>query len=519
MKKYAFFLLVLALTACQQAKQPIVIFFENDVHCAIDDYAKFSALRNQAKQHTPYVAVVSAGDFAQGAAIGSLSQGESIIKVMNAVKYDATTVGNHEFDYGIPQQQHLMRELNAKVLCCNFSDLDGNLLYKPYSLHRFGQVTVAFVGAATPTTFNSSTPTYFEDGKGNFIYSFHADDSFALIQAATNDARKHGADYVIVLSHLGDDTALDNSVDMIRTTVGIDAVLDGHQHHILNLKVPNAQGDSVILASTGTQFQRFGKLTIDTAGLISVELIENTPDMETDPKVERVIAQIKADMQSMTSKVVGYSQVPLTMLKNGKREVRRGETNLTDFLTDAFRDATGADIGVMNGGGVRNQLPAGEITYGDIYSVIPFNNTMRMLQCTGQQLLDALEVGVAHAPDESGDFIHVSGMRYTYTTAIPSSVMLDHNQLFIGIGKTRRIISAEIERNGQWIPVDPNATYTIGGQSYILTCKGAAGAFQYMKEIDCNHVGDVEAVLNYLDKLGTVSAEQYAEPQLREQAL
>ncbi len=509
-------LCALVLTACQPTgKKPVVILFENDVHCAIDEYAKFSALRNQIKHETPYVAVVSAGDFAQGAAIGSISQGESIIKVMNAVKYDATTIGNHEFDYGIPQQQHLMSELKADVVCCNFTDTNETLLYKPYCLREYGPVTVAFVGAATPLTFSSSTPTFFEDANGNCIYTFHSDDTFELIQGAADNARRQGADYVIVLSHLGDDSALDNSVDLIRHTTGIDAVLDGHQHHILNLKIPNLTGDSVILASTGTAFQTFGKLTIDTTGVMSVELIPNTPDMAKDPRVERVIAGIEAELQEKTGKIVGHTDIELTMLKNGEREVRRGETNLADLLTDAFRIAAGADIGIMNGGGIRNQIAAGDITFGEVYSVIPFNNTIRKLQCTGQQLLDALEVGLALEPEENGDFLQVSGMRYTYTTKVPSSVMLDHNQLFVGVGKTRRVVSAEIERNGEWLPIHPDSVYTLGGQSYILTSKGASGALQYMQEIECEHIGDVQAVLNYLDLLGNVTADQYGAAQNR----
>ena len=213
-------------------------------------------------------------------------------------------------------------------------------------------------------------------------------------------------------------------------------------------------------------------------------------------------------MQTRVGQIVGHSEVPLTMLKNGKREVRRGETNLADVLTDAFRFATGADIAIMNGGGIRNQIDAGRITYGDVYSVIPFNNTIRKLECTGQQLLDALEVGVALAPEENGDFFQVSGLRYTYRTDVPTSVMLDKNQLFVGVGDTRRIISAEVEKNGKWVPLDPKGTYTIGGQSYILVSKGASGALQYMREIECENIGDVEAVIRYFQHVGNISAAQ-----------
>lgn len=500
----------------QKPEQPVIVLFENDVHCAIAGYASLAAMRTELHKQTPYVAVVSAGDFAQGAAIGSLSRGESIIKVMNAVGYDAITIGNHEFDYGIPQQRKLMHMLDADVVCCNFTDNHNHLIYPPFTIHKYGNIKVAFVGAATPTTFTSSTPTFFEDKNGNCVYSFHADDTFELIQEAVNKARRKGADYVIVLSHLGDDTVLDNSVDMIQSTTGIDAVFDGHQHHILNKTITNAEGKPVILASTGTMFQRFGKLTIDTAGVVSVELINNENFSKVDYEVQAVIDEIQDEMHDLVSNVVGYTEVPLTMLKNGERETRRGETNLADFLTDAFRDATGADIGIMNGGGIRNQIKkAGDITFGDIYSIIPFNNTVRKLECTGQQLLDALEVGLTLAPEENGDFFQVSGLRYTYTTAVPSSVIFDNNNLFLGVGDTRRVLSAEVLRNGKWVPVQPDATYTVGGQSYILTNKGAAGALQYMTEIEFEPIGDVKAVLNYLEKIGTVTKAQYGKPQNR----
>ncbi|MBO4665314.1 MAG: bifunctional metallophosphatase/5'-nucleotidase [Paludibacteraceae bacterium] len=514
-------ILALTFSSCaphtpQKPEQPVIILFENDVHCAIEGYASLSALRNELRQVTPYVSIVSAGDFAQGAAIGSLSRGESIVKVMNAVGYDATTVGNHEFDYGIPQQQRLFEMLDADVVCCNFTDNHNRLIYAPFSLRQYGNITIAFVGAATPTTFTSSTPTFFEDENGNCIYSFHAEDSFELIQKAVDKARRKGADYVIVLSHLGDDTALDNSVDMIHATTGIDAVFDGHQHHILNETIANAEGQPVILASTGTMFQRFGKLTIDTAGILTVDLVNGEKYSGIDPAIELVINEILDEMHDLVSQVVGYTEVPLTMLKDGKRETRKGETNLADLLTDAFRDAAGADIGIMNGGGIRNHIKkTGDITFGDIYSIIPFNNTIRKLECTGQQLLDALEVGLTLAPEENGDFFQVSGLRYTYTTSVPSSVIFDHNNLFLSVGDTRRVLSAEVERNGKWEPLQPEAIYTLGGQSYILTSKGAAGALQYMTEVECEHIGDVEAVINYLNKIGRVTKKQYGKSQNR----
>ena len=526
MKKRDFFLLglmALLLSACGAPKAPdkdIVILFDNDVHCAVDGYAKLGALKHEMQAQTPYVAVVSAGDFVQGAVLGSITKGESIIQIMNAVGYDAVVIGNHEFDYGVPQMKHLMEELKADVVCCNLSDINGNMLFPAYTIKQYGDVKVAFVGAATPTTFTSSTPTFFEDDKGNIMYSFHADDSFKLIERAAKEARKAGADYVVVLSHLGDDTEIDRSPDMIRATSGIDVVLDGHAHHILNKRINNSKGDPVILASTGTAFQRLGKLTINTNSELSVELIDAAKFEAKDPAVEEVIESINKQLEDRINAVVGYTDVALTMLKFNEREVRRGETNLADFLTDAFRAETGADVAIMNGGGIRNQIDKGEITFGEVYSVMPFNNTICVIECTGQQLLDALELGVSLEPEENGSFMQVSGLRYSYTTSIPSSVHYDSNNLFVGVGDTRRVTSVEVQNKetGVWEPLDLAKTYTVGGQSYALLYKGAEGVFMGTKRVTCESCDertDVQAVVDYMKKIGKITAKDYGRPQKR----
>ena len=525
-KRHIFLLGLLAvlLCACQSVKKPdhdIVILFENDVHCAIDGYTKFGALKQEMLAQTPYVAVVSAGDYVQGAALGSITKGESIIQIMNAVGYDVTTIGNHEFDYGVDQMKHLMSELKANVVCCNFTDLNDKLLFDPYVIKQFGDVKVAFIGAATPTTFTSSTPTFFEDSKGNLMYSFHSEDCYKRIEQAAKEARSQGADYVIVLSHLGDDTEIDNSVNMIRNTSGIDAVLDGHQHHIINQTVTNKSGKPIHLASTGTAFLRMGKLTINTEGQISVELIRTDSYKNKSEEVAKVIADIEEQLQDKINAVVGHTDVPLTMFRFNDRETRRGETNLADFLTDAFLAETGADVAMMNGGGIRNQIDAGPITFGEIYSVMPFNNTICMIECTGQQILDALEAGVSLAPEENGSFMQVSGMRYTYDPSIPSTVKYDANNMFVGIAGDRRVTSVEVmnKETNEWEPLDLNKTYTVGGQSYILQNKGAEGIFMTAKKVPCESCGnrsDVQAVIDYLQKIGgKITMRQYGKPQQR----
>ncbi len=538
--KLLFLLLIVALTGCQR-KQPIVILYENDAHCAVEGYARLAGQRDAERQHTPYVAVVSSGDFAQGNTVGSLTKGEAIVRIMNAVGYDYLTIGNHEFDYTVPQMQHLSELLTAKTLCCNFSryeednddkdDRDNDDLYPAYEVKDFGGTKVGFIGVATPSTFRSSTPTYFIDDNGNLLYNFHQTDTYECVQEAVNDAREEGAEIIIVLSHLGDDPEVAYSRGLIAATHGIDVVLDGHAHHVLNERLVNDRGDSVTLSSTGTKFAYIGRLTIDTDNRVTTELLPISDCHRVNQAVQDTVLAIQQELEARVNAPVGTTAFALADRDNqDNRLVRKQETNLGDFMADVARYTTGANIGVCNGGGLRAGLYNETITFGNIVSIWPFNNTMRVVECTGQQLLDAFEVSAANLPRENGDFMHVSGLRYTINPHVPTSVIWDDNRMFNGVGKTRRIAKMEVfmladgesdklpyEQRGTWQQVNPNAVYTIGGQSYIIACSGASGMFAKMRllPVDGEPVNDVDAVCTYIQAMGGTINDVYRRPQGR----
>ena len=538
--KLLFLLLIVALAGCQR-KQPIVILYENDAHCAVEGYARLAGQRDAERQHTPYVAVVSSGDFAQGNTVGSLTKGEAIVRIMNAVGYDYLTIGNHEFDYTVPQMQHLSEMLTAKTLCCNFSryeqdnddkdDRDDDDLYPAYEVKDFGGTKIGFIGVATPSTFRSSTPTYFIDDNGNLLYNFHQTDTYECVQEAVNDAREEGAEIIIVLSHLGDDPEVAYSRGLIAATHGIDVVLDGHAHHVLNERLVNDRGDSVTLTSTGTKFAYIGRLTIDTDNRVTTELLPISDCHRVNQAVQDTVLAIQQELEARVNAPVGTTAFALADRDNqDNRLVRKQETNLGDFMADVARYTTGANIGVCNGGGLRAGLYNETITFGNIVSIWPFNNTMRVVECTGQQLLDAFEVSAANLPRENGDFMHVSGLRYTINPHVPTSVIWDDNRMFNGVGKTRRIAKMEVfmlaggesdklpyEQRGTWQQVNPNAVYTIGGQSYIIACSGASGMFAKMRllPVDGEPVNDVDAVCAYIQAMGGTINDVYRRPQGR----
>ena len=538
--KLLFLLLIVALAGCQR-KQPIVILYENDAHCAVEGYARLAGQRDAERQHTPYVAVVSSGDFAQGNTVGSLTKGEAIVRIMNAVGYDYLTIGNHEFDYTVPQMQHLSEMLTAKTLCCNFSryeqdnddkdDRDDDDLYPAYEVKDFGGTKIGFIGVATPSTFRSSTPTYFIDDNGNLLYNFHQTDTYECVQEAVNDAREEGAEIIIVLSHLGDDPEVAYSRGLIAATHGIDVVLDGHAHHVLNERLVNDRGDSVTLTSTGTKFAYIGRLTIDTDNRVTTELLPISDCHRVNQAVQDTVLAIQQELEARVNAPVGTTAFALADRDNqDNRLVRKQETNLGDFMADVARYTTGANIGVCNGGGLRAGLYNETITFGNIVSIWPFNNTMRVVECTGQQLLDAFEVSAANLPRENGDVMHVSGLRYTINPHVPTSVIWDDNRMFNGVGKTRRIAKMEVfmlaggesdklpyEQRGTWQQVNPNAVYTIGGQSYIIACSGASGMFAKMRllPVEGEPVNDVDAVCAYIQAMGGTINDVYRRPQGR----
>lgn len=266
------------------AEQEIIVLYTNDVHCGVDEnigYAGLSLYQKQMQQQSLYVTLIDAGDAIQGAPIGTLSEGGYLIDIMNQAGYDFAVPGNHEFDYGMARFLELADVLDCGFYSCNFIDLrTGNPVFAPYKMFTYGDTKVAFVGVSTPESFTKSTPVYFQNEKGEYVYGFCEDESgqklYTQIQASVDAARTEGADYVIVVGHLGENgtTPRWTSSRVIGNTTGIDILIDGHSHEAVASKtVKNKDGADVIVTQTGTKLERIGKLTIGTNGTITAELV------------------------------------------------------------------------------------------------------------------------------------------------------------------------------------------------------------------------------------------------------
>lgn len=537
-KKILSFILAASMTAaCSTAVSAgeqeggIVVLYTNDIHCAVNEdeenqvlgYARIAGLKKQLEAEGNDVILADMGDAIQGDVIGTLSEGEYIIDIMDQVGYDLAVPGNHEFDYGMEQFLSLAEKASFSYLSCNFKDLtSGEPVFEPYEMMEAGGKTIAFIGICTPKTITSSTPKYFQNEDGEFIYGFEQDEDgtalYECVQEAADSARDEGADYVIALSHLGIDASCTpwTSSEVIENTSGIDVFLDGHSHSVIEGEtVKNKDGENVLLTSTGTKLSSVGELTIAEDGTFSSALISG--GMEADPETEAYINDINTEFEGILNEVVAETDVALVVndpatadQEEPVRLVRTSETNLGDLCADAYRAVTGADIGFCNGGGIRADIAAGDITYSDIISVQPFGNEICMVEATGQQILDALEMGVMDLPAESGGFQQVSGISFEIHTYLDSSVQLDADGMFQSVDGEYRVKNVKV--NGE--DLDPEKTYTVASHNYML--KNGGDGFNMFQ--NCNMplediMLDNQALIQYItEDLGGTVGEQYADP-------
>lgn len=526
--------LMTTVFAADEKSNDIVILHTDDAHCGVNDnlgYAGVAAYKAEMKETHNYVALVDCGDAIQGESIGTLSAGAYLVDIMNEVGYDFATFGNHEFDYKLPQLAKLTKQAKYQYLACNFKYIGegtSDLNYKPYEIVTYGDKKVAFIGIVTPESFTKSTPAYFQDESGNYIYSFSEDETgtalYETVQKTVDEVRAAGADYVIAMGHLGNEGITDRwtSKAVIANTTGIDAVLDGHDHIAGVQKVANKDGKQIVLTEPGTKFENLGKLTIKTDGTITAELISPKEFTEKDAGITAYITKLTDTFKEYVSKVVAKSSIALPDKdENGNRLVRNHETALGDLCADAFRVMMDADIGIMNGGGIRKPIKAGDITLDNILSVFPWGNLPCKMEVTGQTVLDMLEMGAINYPEESGGFLSVSGLKYTIMAGVPSSIELTDKGEFSKVAGKYRVTNVQVlnKKTNEYEPLDLNKTYTLGGIDYtILYCGDGFTMFNDSKVLKAGDASytDAQMVVDYIEnKLGGTIGEEYAKPQGR----
>ena len=491
------FIMVLGLMPVAHAEEApvlanaddIVVYYTNDVHTYIDgelSYDNLADLKTETAKQAAGVLLVDAGDAIQGTAYGSMDKGETIVELMNAAGYDVATLGNHEFDYGMERTLELVEKADYEYISCNFHHIvdgyEGTTVLPSIYTADFGETRIAFVGITTPESFTKSTPAYFQDENGNYIYGIAGGTDGAALYAAVQkaiDAASQEADIVIALGHLGDDPASQpwTSEEVIANTQGLDAFIDGHSHSTVAMKeVADKSGSTVILTQTGEYFGAIGKLTISADGTISTELL--TEWTGSDASVKAIKDEWMTEIDTKLGQIIGTAEITFDNYDaDGNRIVRKYETNTGDFCADALYylfDNMGldVDVAIMNGGGVRNKAITGSLSYKTMKEIHTFGNVACLQTVSGQQIVDALEWGARQTPEvEVGGFLHVAGLKYDVDGSVESTVQADDKGVWIG-GPTGeyRVKNVQVfnKTTGAYEPIDLAAQYNLAGYNYTL---------------------------------------------------
>ena len=509
----------LAVSTEDSMEGTLVILHSNDVHGAVEGYAKIAALRDQLKAAGAEVILADAGDYCQGTPYVSLSKGATAIEMMNAAGYDVATLGNHEFDFGYENLMNILGNAKFKAICGDVFK-DGKSILDGWTIIEKAGVKVGFVGLETPETYTKVNPALIQG------ISFPQKEAlYDCAQKLVDEVKAAGADIVVGLFHLGvDDESIDNrSVDVYNNVQGLDIILDGHSHTVMT---PGDDGDfsELPIQSTGTKFANVGMVYIDIASKKIVNnLLANAEgiDVADDNPVLLKAKEIEKAVDDEYGAVFAKSEVEL----NGDKAPgnRNMETNLGDLITDAMLwsvlkegDLKVDDdhvVAITNGGGIRAWIHAGDVTMKDVNTVLPFGNTVAVIYVTGAELLEALEASTYSTPGAVGGFPQVAGMKFTIDIGQPYAQGEQYpDSTYYGPVAIQRVTIDEV--GGK--EFDPDATYAVISNNFCAAGGDTYYAFKAASEQFDTSIPLDEALMNYIEEeLGGVIGEQYAEPQGR----
>ena len=504
--------------------EDIVIIHLNDVHCGLNDtigYDGFVLYRNELKEKYNYVISVDVGDHAQGGALGAITEGEAIMEIMNQIKFDVITVGNHEFDYGIEQLNKLNSQMTTKYICANFCYKKDktNFFDNAYKIIEADNVKIAFIGIVTPLTYSKTYISTLKDENGEAKYDLlsNNDELITTIQGYIDEVRNDkNADYVILLTHIGMNVEDYTSNGLISKLKNVDAVLDGHTHRVYNTTSKDLENKDVYFSQTGTKLANIGELIIKKDGTISTRNIEEVPEPTNQSgakKISRgkVDRWVDTDMNNFINKlwenhgeklnnVVGNVDYDLRIRPENSSDshaiyCRYKECTLGNLVADAFKTVVSADASIVNGGAIRSSLLKGEIKTKDIIEVMPFYNSVYVKEVTGQCILDALEFGVRQMPNAFGGFPQVSGITFNVKNYINSSVVTDSNGMFIKVDGERRVYNVKI--NGE--NLDLNKKYNLSCSDFILAGGDGYTMFSDFKVVNESLFADSDALSYHIN--------------------
>ena len=500
-----------------------VILHSNDVHGNVAGYAYMAALKADFEAKGAKVILADAGDFSQGTTYVSLSKGANAVEMMNVVGYDVATLGNHEFDYGAGPMFDNLSKAEFKVLCADVLK-DGKSIFDATAIIEKGGVKIGFFGLETPEAQTKANPALIQGL--TFLTNESDPKLYEEAQKHVDALKTDGADIIVCLSHLGVDesSAPYTSYDLYKNVTGIDFVIDGHSHTVMD---KGADGQPI--QSTGTAFENIGVIVIDNeTKKIDTNFLQPI-DAETSPKDEAVAAKAQAIIDGVNAeygKKFAESKVDLNGAKspNGNRD---SETNNGDLITDAMiwcvteqypgsiTEVPAENIvAITNGGGIRAAIKTGDVTKNDIFTVLPFGNTVAVVYVTGAELIEALEASTYCTPVSLGGFPQVAGLQFSINTtkAYDANAETYPGSTYYGPKTINRVVIDNI--NGK--AFDPEAKYAVVTNNF---CAGGGDTYYAFaaatSQFDTGYTLDT-VVMDYItEKLEGVIGEEYAAPQGR----
>lgn len=456
----------------------LTIMHTNDTHANLDNAPKRATLIKQLRAENTNNLLLDAGDVFSGSLYFNTFEGQADLALMNYMKYDAMTFGNHEFDLGSSEEGHaalaeFVGGADFPMVGANV-DFSGDANMSPLVAGEAftktaanGQIysgvvkevngeEVGIFGLTTAETADISSP---ED----IVFTDYID--------AANEAVEwfEGQDVnkIVALTHIGydDNAAVDNDRTLAAEVDGIDVIVGGHTHTKL---LPPVQVEDTVIVQANEYNKFLGQLdvTFDEAGNVTNFVGEHheVALAEEDAEAAEILAPFKEDVEELKETEIGVEANVFLNGTRGEFGIRASETNLGNFITDgmlakAQQINPDTTIALQNGGGIRASIEPGPITYGEVLTVLPFGNALAIMEVTGQELKDALEHSVREYPKENGGFLHVSGMFFNYDGKAP-------------VGE--RVLSVFVDTGGEtYDELNLEETYTVATNSF--TAKGGDG--------------------------------------------
>ncbi|MGL5963516.1 MAG: bifunctional metallophosphatase/5'-nucleotidase [Fusobacteriaceae bacterium] len=502
--------IVLSIQACtngtvvkEKAKDyELVIAHVNDVHGrAVEGkydgmgYSRVATLIQNLKKDpaNKNVVFLDAGDSLHGTNFATLERGDSIAQILDKMDLLALAPGNHDFNYGQERLREINKNTKFEVLAANLLDENGKYFTKPHMIKEIAGVKVGILGLATPETLYKTNP--------NNVKGLVFKNPVTATERAVKELKAEGAEYIIVLSHLGDDQSTKPELrsDAVASVKGVDLIIDGHSHTLLKEK---KMVNGVPIVQTGDYNKNLGVLKIDFDDLkkgidpVTYELIMKETALgkkgedgkivggvQENSEIKAFIETIKEKQKAITEVVIGKTTVKL----DGERDlVRTGETNLSNLITDAMVWKSGADMSLTNGGGIRASINAGDITVGDVVTVLPFGNYVVTKELTGKDIKEALEHGFKDTPKVAGSQAQVGGITLNLDITKP-------------VGE--RVTNIRF-KNGK--KFKSTTKYTVATNDFMAVGGDSYDAFKGRKEL-ANYPGLDEVVIEYIKVKGITS--------------